>query len=214
MTLDDFQRALLDPTAPIPANWPEGWWGVLLLFLVPVGGGIPAGVLMAHARGVSWPMMMVLYFVSDVILACVFEPMLRGLILLGRVVPIIGRFAAAVRTSVRATASQYGTTGGPLALILVSFGVDPMTGRAAAHAAGHGFVPGWAIAITGDMFYFAVLMVSTLWVGSTVGDDRLTIGIMIVVMFVLPSIIRRVRGMPQPTPTTPPAGRSGDKPRR
>jgi hypothetical protein len=38
-----------------------------------------------------------------------------------------------------------------------------MTGRAAAKAAGHGFLPGWAIAITGDMIYFVVLMASTLW---------------------------------------------------
>jgi hypothetical protein len=76
-----------------------------------------------------------------------------------------------------------------------------MTGRAAAAAAGHGFVPGWAIAITGDMFYFALLMVTTLWVGSTVGDDRMTIVIMLVVMFVLPSLLRRWRGKAAPAAT-------------
>jgi len=193
MTLDDFQRALLDPTAPIPSNWPGGWHGVLLLFLVPVGGGIPAGVIMAHARGVGWPAMLALYFVSDVILAFVFEPMLRLLAALGRAMPAFGRVVDFVRATARKSAAQFGNAGGTLALVLVSFGVDPMTGRAAAAAAGHGFVPGWAIAITGDMFYFALLMVTTLWIGAAVGDDRLTIGIMLVVMFVLPSLLRRGR---------------------
>jgi len=55
---DDFTRALLDPNAPIPAGWPGGAWGVFLLFLVPVGGGIPAGVLLARARGLSVLVMM------------------------------------------------------------------------------------------------------------------------------------------------------------
>lgn len=193
MNPEDLQRALLDPTAPIPAGWPEGVWGVFLFFLVPVGGGIPAGVLMAHARGVGWPLMMVLYFVSDVVLACVFEPLLKLLIAIGRSVPFLGVAARAARDGLKRTASRYGTAGGPLALVLVSFGVDPMTGRAAAAAAGHGFLPGWAIAITGDMFYFALLMVSTLWVGSALDNDRLTIGVMLVVMLVLPALLRRWR---------------------
>jgi hypothetical protein len=188
---DDLQRALLDPSAPIPAGWPTGALGVLLLFLVPIGGGIPAGVLMAHARGIGWPLMMGLYFVSDVVLAFTFEPLLRLLIAVGRAIPGLGRVVRAMRDTVRHTAAQYGIASGPLALVLVSFGVDPMTGRAAAAAAGHGFIPGWTIAITGDMFYFALLMVSTLWLGDVLGDDRLTIGVMLMVMLVLPAILRR-----------------------
>ena len=193
MNPDDLQRALLDPTAPIPAGWPGGMWGVLLLFLIPIGGGIPAGVLLAHARGIGWPLMLVLYFVSDVVLAGLFEPLLRLLMLVGRMVPIVGRAARAARTVVQRTAAQYGNAGGPLALVLVSFGVDPMTGRTAAAAAGHGFVSGWMIAITGDMMYFTLLMVSTLWLGSALDNDRLTTGVMLFVMLVLPAVIRRWR---------------------
>lgn len=202
MNPDDLQRALLDPTAPIPAGWPGGALGVLLLFLIPIGGGIPAGVLMAHTRGIAWPAIMGLYFVSDVILAFVFEPPLRLLIAIGRVVPIVGRFARAVRTSVHKTTSQYGTAGGPLSLVLVSFGVDPMTGRAAAAAAGHGFLGGWAIAVTGDMLYFTILMTSTLWLGATLGDDRMTVGVMLVIMFVLPALLRRWRQQDAPVATS------------
>jgi len=189
--LDELQRALLDPTAPIPSSWPAGAWGVLLLFLVPIGGGIPAGVLMARERGLVWPLVMALYMVSDVILAFVFEPLLRLLIMVGRAVPFIGRIARRLRTVVQKTSAKYGNAAGPLALIMVSFGVDPMTGRAAAAAAGHGFVTGWAIAIAGDMLYFAVLMISTLWLNDLVGDEHVTIVVMLVVMLVLPSLIRR-----------------------
>ena len=191
MPLDELQRALLDPTAPIPSSWPAGAWGVLLLFLVPIGGGIPAGVLMARERGLVWPLVMALYMVSDVILAFVFEPLLRLLIMVGRAVPFIGRIARRLRTVVQKTSAKYGNAAGPLALIMVSFGVDPMTGRAAAAAAGHGFVTGWAIAIAGDMLYFAVLMISTLWLNDLVGDEHVTIVVMLVVMLVLPSLIRR-----------------------
>ena len=170
MNPDDLRHALLDPTAPIPAGWPAGAWGVLLLFLVPVGGGIPAGVLMARDRSIGWPTMMALYFVSDVVLAFTFEPMLLLLFALGRWVPPLGRVGQMVSAAIQRTAARYGNSGGPFALILVSFGVDPMTGRAAAAMAGHGFVPGWAIAIAGDMLYFAVLMVSTLWLNAALGD--------------------------------------------
>ena len=31
------------------------WWPVLTLFLVPAGGGIPPGVLLAKSRGIPWP---------------------------------------------------------------------------------------------------------------------------------------------------------------
>ena len=90
---------------------------------------------------------------------------------------------------------------GPLGLILVSFSVDPMTGRAAAAAAGHGFVPGWALAITGDMFYFAMLMVSTLWLDDVLGNERWTIGLMLLVTLFLPTLLRRWTGGTQ-RPTT------------
>lgn len=191
MTLESFQHALLDPTAPIPTDWPAGTWGVLLLFLVPVGGGIPAGVLLARDRGVAWPLMLSLYLVSDVILAFVFEPVLRALLRVFRMVPALRAAGRRVRAVLERTTASYGTASGPLALVLVSFGVDPMTGRAAASAAGHGFLSGWAIAITGDMLYFTVLMVSTLWLNDVLGDERMTIVAMLVVMIVLPGLVRR-----------------------
>jgi hypothetical protein len=168
-------------------------WEVLMLFLIPIGGGIPAGVLLARARGLDWPIMCLLYFISDVILACLFEPAMKGLIALGRYVPGMARFNAVMKEAVRKSTAHYGNRAGPLALIMIAFGVDPMTGRAAAHAAGHGFVTGWLIAIAGDMMYFALVMASTLWLQSVLGDGTWTMIIILVLMTVAPMIVRRVR---------------------
>ena len=191
MSLDTFQQALLDPTGPVPASWPAGWPGVLLLFLVPVGGGIPGGVLLGHGRGLPPPVLMALYLVSDVILAFVFEPVLRGLLAAARHVPWLRRAGSAAVAGLHRTAGPGSPARKPLGLVLVSFTVDPMTGRAAAAAAGHGFVPGWAIAIAGDMIYFTVVMASTLWLDGMLGNAPATIGVVLLGMLVLQSWARR-----------------------
>jgi len=58
---------------------------------------------------------------------------------------------------------------------------------------GHGFFAGWAIAITGDMFYFALIMVSTLWLNSILGNGTWTTIIIMAGMFILPELIKRWR---------------------
>lgn len=50
---------------------------VLKLFLIPVGGGIPAGVMLAQSKGLAWPVTTILYLFSDIVLAIAFEPVLR-----------------------------------------------------------------------------------------------------------------------------------------
>ncbi len=174
-------------------NYFSSSWEVLLLFLIPVGGGIPAGVLLGQSRGIAWPVTTFLYFVSDVILACAFEPMMLGLIHLSRRSARLTRVAEAIKRGMAKTTSAYGTHLGPLALIAVAFGVDPMTGRAAAKAAGHGFVAGWAIAITGDMIYYLVIMASTLWLNGVLGNETQTNIVILVLMLVLPGVLRRLR---------------------
>lgn len=175
-----------------------GWWGVFLLFTIPVGGGIPAGVLLAKNRGIGWPAMELLYFLSDVVLALVFEPVMLGLIAGARKHHALSKVKDVMKETVRRTTSNFGTTGGPLSLVLIAFGVDPMTGRAAAKAAGHGFLSGWAIAITGDMMYFSVIMVSTLWLNSVLGDGTKTMVIILVAMFLVPELVKRWRERGQP----------------
>ncbi|HEY4745177.1 MAG TPA: hypothetical protein VIH45_11000 [Desulfuromonadaceae bacterium] len=174
---------------------------VLKLFIIPVGGGIPAGVLLAQAKGVAWPVTALLYLVSDIILAIAFEPVLRLITLVCGKVAFLARIGALLKAATARSASHFGGAGaGPLALIMIAFGVDPMTGRASALAAGHGFVAGWAFAISGDMLYFAVIALTTLRLNTYFRDPNTTMLIVLGGMFLVPVLVRRMRsrgGLPQ-----------------
>ena len=164
---------------------------MLSLFLIPIGGGIPAGVLLAQKAKIAWPGMMLLYFISDCILACVFEPLMLWLIKQGKRTEAMAKVVAAMKEQTKKTLSMYSGTG-PLTLIGIAFGVDPMTGRLVARLCGHGFLPGWAIAIAGDMIYFAVIMSSTLWLNSYLGDGTLTTFVILALMLGIPYLKRRL----------------------
>ena len=167
---------------------------VLMLFLIPVGGGIPAGVLLAREQALAWPVTACLYFVSDLILAVAFEPVLRLLVHLGKKIPVLAKVSAAMKLTMDKTAALYGGTGaGPFALIMIAFGVDPMTGRAAALAAGHGFVAGWAIAIAGDMLYYGVIAFTTLKLDKVFKDPNTTMMIVLAGMIFVPILVRRLK---------------------
>ena len=168
-------------------------WDVLLIYLIPFGGGIPAGVMLAQSRGLSWPIMMILYFISDVILACAFEPIMLLFIKYGKRVKFFARLTEVMKLTIAKTMEHYGNSSGVFALIMIAFGVDPMTGRAVAIAAGHGFVVGWMIAIAGDMIYFTLLMVSTLWLKSVIGDGTWTMFIIFGFMIIIPNLFRRLQ---------------------
>jgi len=167
---------------------------VLTLFLIPVGGGIPAGVLMARKVGLAWPVTAGLYFVSDVILAFAFEPILRLLVVIGRRIPLLARLAVTMQVAMERLAAHYGGhAAGPFTLVMIAFGVDPMTGRAAALANGHGFVAGWAIAIAGDMLYYAVVAFTTLRLNAYIADPNATVLIVLAAMIVVPLVVRRIK---------------------
>lgn len=167
---------------------------VLKLFLLPVGGGIPAGVLLAQAKGVAWPVTAVLYLVSDIVLAVAFEPILRLFAWFGGKIPFLARFSAVLKSVTARSAAHFGGTGaGPLALVMIAFGVDPMTGRATALAAGHGFLAGWAFAIAGDMLYFALIALTTLRLNSYFRDPNTTMLIVLGAMVIVPIAVRKFR---------------------
>lgn len=166
---------------------------VLKLFLLPVGGGIPAGVMLARANGLSWPVMTALYLISDIILALAFEPILRFLAWLSGRVPFLARFRAALKEATARSVAHINPGAGPIALVMVAFGVDPMTGRATAMAAGHGFIAGWAFAIAGDMLYFAVIAISTLRLNAYIQNPNITMAIVLAAMFFGPMLVRKLR---------------------
>ncbi len=167
---------------------------VLMLFLIPVGGGIPAGVLLARDKGLAWPMTAGLYLSSDILLALAFEPILRLLAGVAGKVPFLARLSARMKAAMARSAGHVSGTGaGPISLVMISFGVDPMTGRASAMAAGHGFLMGWVFAIAGDMLYYAVIAVSTLHLNRYLHDPDTTMWIILAAMLVVPLIVRAFR---------------------
>jgi hypothetical protein len=169
-------------------------FSVLKLFIIPVGGGIPAGVLLAQAKGLAWPVTTLLYLVSDIALVLAFEPLLRFLAAVARKISFLSRFSAVLKAvTARSAAHIGGTSTGPLALVMISFGIDPMTGRTTAHAAGHGFIAGWAFAIAGDMLYFAVIALTTLRLNSYFRDPNTTMLIVLAAMFIVPIVVRYFR---------------------
>src|SRR5262249_7525298 len=157
--------------APLPAEWPHGWWGVLLLFCIPGGIGIPPGVLLGHHGGIGPIFMAVLYFASDVILASVFEPMLIAMTPLARRLPRLRPLPNAMLAMIARTPA--GRVSAPVGIALTGFGAGLPFGRALASAAGFGLVSSWLLTIAGDMAYFGLGMVSTLWFDDLFGDPRM-----------------------------------------
>ena len=147
----------------------------------------------------AWPMTAGLYFASDVILALAFEPILRLLVAWGRKVPFLARLSAAMKAAMaRSVAHFSGTGAGPFTLVLIAFGLDPMTGRATALAAGHGFMAGWAIAIAGDMLYYTVIALTTLRLNSYFRNPNTTVLIVLGAMIAVPILVRHFRSRQRP----------------
>jgi len=192
MIVEYLQRLAWDPTVPVPAEWPSGWWGVLLLFCIPGGVGIPPGVLLGHQGGLGPIVMSVLYFLSDVFLATVFEPMLVIVAVLARRVQFVRRAADAILRAVTRTMPA-GNASAPFGIALTAFGAGLPFGRALGAAVGFGLVASWLFTIAGDMVYFALGMASTLWFDDLLGDSRSAALAGLVVMFVVPAMVRRLR---------------------
>jgi hypothetical protein len=196
--MNELMRAQWDPTAPLPGFWPTGIAGVFLMFVMPLAAGIPFGVIMARDAGLSPLMTAGLYLVSDLVLPLTAEPFLALVRWLGRRVAFVGRMGKFFTRATDSVGLSDGKVRGPLGLILFSFSISPTSGRAAAAAAGHGFFVGWTLAIIGDMLFFGVLMATTLWVTSVFGDSRQTIGAVVIVAWILPLLIRRLRRRSEP----------------
>lgn len=168
-------------------------WEVFLLFLIPIGGGIPAGVLLADKYGLSWPIMIGLYAVSDVVLACVFEPMMLLFLKHSSGSPKLMQFREVFKKALRQITNRYGINPGPFSLVMITVGTDPMTGRVISKIAGHGFITGWILTILGDLIFFSIIMASTLWLNNIVGDGTIVTIIILTAMFVVPALFRKLK---------------------
>lgn len=161
--------------------------------MIPIGGGIPAGVLLAQKKGLLWAVTAVLYLISDLVLACLFEPVMKLLFRLTRKSKRLSHIGQVYKQTIMKKFEKVGVHPTPWNLILLSFGSDPMTGRTVAHSFGHGFITGWMIAIAGDMIFFSILMVSTIWLQDVIGDSNIVILIVLLCMFLGPYLYGKIK---------------------
>lgn len=155
---------------------------VLLLFLIPAGGGIPAGIILAKTRGLSWLATAGIYLIGDLIVACLYEIILRLFLRASEHKPFFARLRYAFQLTTQKLAEKYGLRPGPLSLITLAFSTEPMTGRALTKAAGYGVFTGWALTLTGDLLYFFLILASTLWLNHILGNGTWAVIIVMIVM--------------------------------
>jgi len=177
---------------------------VFALFWLPVGPGVPAGVLLARHAGINPALTFCLYFLSDLLGACICHPSFSVMRRAGGRVPLLASVGqrlmrlATLGTGIspEAMADQApGGSRGTLPLLFrigtVGFGVDVYTAGMLAVGLPVRNLPGWLAAIAGDLVWFTMLLATSIATAAVTNDDRITAAVMVVVMIALPPIARR-----------------------
>ena len=172
---------------------------VFALFWAPVGPGIPAGVLLARHIPLSPMVTFSLYAVSDVLGALVCHPIFLLLRRAGRRLPRLrwlGRrmmgFAMMGVPAEGGDARNAPTLAPALSRIAtVGFGADVYTGGLLATGLAVPRLAGWAAAIAGDLFWFALLLGTSIVAASVATDDRFIGLVVVLAMIFIPRIARR-----------------------
>ena len=108
---------------------------IFSLFIIPFGGGIPAGVILGKTRGVSWQVVSLAYLCSDILLAVVFEQLLLFFVRRSTNSKFLQQFAKSYSETLEKFGFKLGLKPSPLTFVVLSFGADPMTSRAVSRSA-------------------------------------------------------------------------------
>jgi hypothetical protein len=187
---------------------------VFALFWAPVGPGIPAGVLLARHVGLNPLITITLYALSDVLGACVCHPLFAGLRRLARRVPAlrwlgqrlmkVAMFGARMPTAEDLQVGVKGLAPALFRIGTVGFGLDVYHGGMLVAGLPVPRILGWGAAISGDLVWFALLLVTSIATAAVVDDDRVQFVVMLVAMFVLPYVAKRLFPVLRDPPRTPP----------
>jgi hypothetical protein len=166
---------------------------VLALFFVPIGAGIPVGVLLARHVPLHPLVTFGLYVVSDMGAALVCHPIFAWLRRRARAVPRLRRAGQRVLgvAMLGIPRDDVGSWPALSRIATVGFGVDVYTAGLLATGLAVPRIPGWASAIAGDCVWFAVILTTSLAAGSVTDDDRLVLLAMVVAMIVVTRVSRR-----------------------
>ncbi len=131
-----------DPLAALALS-PPGAHGTLftfLLFVIPTGAGIPAGVLLGQRVGLTAAAMSGLYVGSGLLRATLFEPFFRWVARQRHEGGRVSRLRDAARELLARHAMLRRAMQGAWAPLIVGYNIDPMAGRVAAAAVGMGWL--------------------------------------------------------------------------
>lgn len=195
-------QASFTPATALPVTLFAGSLGALLAFFMPLGAGIPLGVLLARDSGLGIPGAVALYTVAYTFRILKIETIFFLFRWLQSRVPQLQRATELVnRASVRSGLRGGGLRGSMLTLT-IAYAISPTAGRAAAALAGFGFIRAWALTIAGDMAYFLTLMASTLWLSDTFVNDHLALAVTLPAAILVPTFGRKLllgsRETPEP----------------
>jgi hypothetical protein len=185
-----------DPFAALAAS-SSGSHGTLftfLLFVIPTGAGIPAGVLLGQRVGLTAAAMSGLYVASGLLRATLFEPFFRWVARQRHEGGRVSRLRDAARELLARHAMLKRAMRGAWAPLIFGYNIDPMAGRVAAAAVGMGWLGGWALALIADFAYFVSTAVPTIWLQRVVGNEWITMLIFFVLSAAIPMLWRRLRG--------------------
>ena len=184
-----------DPLAALALSSP-GSHGILfafLLFVIPTGAGIPAGVLLGHRIGLTAASMSGLYVGSGLLRAALFEPVFRWAERRRHAGGWVGRWRDAGQALLARHPMLNRALHGAWAPLVVSYNLDPMAGRVAAAAVGMGWMRGWSLALIADFAYFVSTAVPTLWLQRIFGNEWLSLLLFIALSMAVPMLWRAAR---------------------
>jgi hypothetical protein len=162
---------------------------VFLLYIIPFGGGIPAGTLLANSRGYTWPEMTLIYFFSNLILIPIIEPVIHRV----RRADFFNRIPSQFKTDFLSRMEKVGLRPDLFSLVVFAFGADVLSARVATLIAGHGFWSGWLITNVGNMIFFVFMMASTLWFNNLLGDGTIAAVIVMLLFIGVPALYRHLK---------------------
>lgn len=184
------------------AAFPGGAVGlVFALFWAPVGPGIPAGVLLARHAGISPAMTFGLYTLSDVLGACVCQPLYAFIRRFGGRVPVLRRLGAVMMKVAligtrpprpeEVARGARGTWPVLFRIGVVGFGADLYTAGLLVAGLPIPRLAGWTAALAGDLVWFAVLLATSIAAAQVTDRSGLQLVIMLAVMILVPRLARR-----------------------
>ncbi len=193
-----------DLSSPLAELGRSGAVTVFFVFLSPVSPGVVAGIVLAREAGLSAPVTVGLYVLSDVVAAIVLEPVLRRLRRWAETTPLGRRALGSFERVGSTTQIVTGRFGLPLGVLICSFATDFLTAAIISTGLRMSRLLAWTCIIAGDVGWFLLLFLASLGIATVLSDNRFLFVATLLLGFGLPYLTRRLFGpREEPGPAPP-----------